>query len=194
VLLGGKINPLIREGQIWRFFTPALLHANLMHIGFNMYALFALGPGLEVYYGRWRFLTLYLLGAFGGTVLSFLMSPAVSIGASGAIFGLIAAQAVFVYLNRELLGPQAKALLTNVLFIIVLNLFLGLSIRGIDNWGHMGGLLAGLLFGWFAGPVMSWQPTGWNYQLADTRASHTVWVAAMVVAAVFIGLAVLGFR
>src|SRR6185436_3228525 len=71
-LYGARINDFIREGQVWRFFTPALLHGSIPHIFFNMYALYSLGTGLERYFGRNRFLLLYVLGAFTGNVTSFL--------------------------------------------------------------------------------------------------------------------------
>jgi rhomboid protease GluP len=193
VMLGGKITPLILEGELWRFITPALLHSTLMHIGFNMYALFIIGSSVESYYGRQRYLALYLLGAFGGTVLSFLLSPAVSIGASGAVFGLIGAEAVFVFRNREILGDQAKGLLTNSAFIIMINLFLGLTNPRIDNWGHMGGLLAGAAFAWLGGPMLSWQYTMRGYELADSRSFRESAIAWLVVAASFGALVYLGF-
>ncbi|NLG95941.1 MAG: rhomboid family intramembrane serine protease [Chloroflexi bacterium] len=181
VLLGGKITPLIEIGQVWRLFTPALLHASLVHIAFNMYALFVIGPSLESFYGHWRFLALYVLGAFGGNVLSFYLSAGTSVGASTAIFAMVAAQGVFLYQNRQILGPRARAMLSNVIFIIVINLFLGLS-PGIDNWGHMGGLITGLAFAWFAGPQLSVNYTGFGYQLTDQRSMTAVWSTGILLA------------
>jgi rhomboid protease GluP len=116
-----------------------------------MYALYALGPSLERKYGVWPFLALYLIGGVWGNTLSFLLSPNPSLGASTAIFGLIAAQGVYIYKNRYLLGSTARPLLMNIVMMITINLILGLS-PGIDNWGHIGGLLGGLFFAWFAGP------------------------------------------
>lgn len=191
VLLGGKVNPLIAIGQFWRLFTPALLHGSLMHIGFNMYALYSFGTFLEPAYGRVRFLVLYLLAAFGGNVLSFLLSSGVSVGASTAIFGLVAAQGVFFYHNRALFGAQARSILTNLAVIVVFNLVLGLS-PGIDNWGHMGGLIAGLAFAWFAGPLFSVAGAWPDFHLDDQRASVTVWTVALVVAVGLAGLAFFG--
>jgi Uncharacterized membrane protein (homolog of Drosophila rhomboid) len=85
VLLGDKSNSLIIQGQIWRLVTPLLLHGSLIHIGFNLYALLIIGPGLERYFGRLRFLLLYLLGGIAGNLASFYFSAAPSIGASTAI-------------------------------------------------------------------------------------------------------------
>jgi rhomboid protease GluP len=193
VLIGAKIPELIVEGQFWRLFTPVLLHASLVHIGFNMYALFAIGPSLEGYYGHWRFLALYLLGAFGGNVLSFLLSPGLAVGASTAVFGLVAAYGVFIFQNRAMFGPQARAMLTNVVVIVVINIFLGLSPQ-IDNWGHMGGLITGLAFSWFAGPVMTVTGIYPAYELVDERSPATAWLVGITLAVIFVGLTMVGIN
>ena len=151
VYLGSKINPLILQGQLWRLITPVLLHGSVLHIGFNMYALFSLGPSLERKYGILPFIALYLIGGLWGNTLSFLLSPSPSLGASTAIFGLIAAQGVYIFKNRHLLGSAARPMLMNIVMVVLVNLMLGLS-PGIDNWGHIGGLLGGFFFAWFAGP------------------------------------------
>lgn len=178
--LGMKVNALIQQGQLWRLFTPMLLHGSLLHIGFNMYALYALGPGLESFYGHRRFLVLYVLSGFAGNVFSFLFSPANSLGSSTAIFGLLAAQAVFLYKNKKLFGSSAQRALGNVVLVAVLNLWIGLS-PGIDNWGHLGGLVGGALFSWFAGPQLTVEGLLGNYTLVDQRKnSRVVWVAALV--------------
>lgn len=152
----GKINEYIRAGQVWRLFTPALLHGSIAHLGFNMYALYAIGPTLEQHYGHKRFLVLFVLGAFAGNVFSFAFSTRPALGASTALFGIIAAQGVFIYQNRFLF-KDARSALINTIVIVIINLVLGLR-PGIDNWGHLGGLLGGLGFAWFAGPV--WRPEG----------------------------------
>lgn len=149
--LGAKVNPFIMKGQLWRLITPAVLHASFVHIGFNMYALYSLGPSLERIFGGWAFIALYLLGAIWGNTLSFFLSPNPSLGASTAIFGLIAAQGVYIYKNRLMLGSAARPLLMNILMVVLVNLILGLS-PGIDNWAHIGGLLGGLFFAWFTAP------------------------------------------
>jgi len=151
VLYGAKINQFILQGEIWRFLTPALLHGSIIHLSFNMYAIYSIGPSLEKRFGSKSFILLYAISAIFGNIFSFIFSPHASLGASTAIFGLISAQGVYIYKNRHLLGSAAKSLLTNVLFMIAVNLFLGLS-PGIDNWGHLGGLVGGFLYAWFAGP------------------------------------------
>jgi rhomboid protease GluP len=189
--LGAKANEAIRAGQLWRFFTPMLLHGSILHIGFNMYALMAFGGGLERRYGHGRFLMLYLLGGFAGTVFSFLFSSAYSIGASGAIFGLVAAEGIFLFQNRKLFGSQAKGALNNVLFVVAINLFLGLQ-PGIDNWGHMGGLMGGLIFAWFAGPHWEVQGISPNLQVVDLREPREIIVGVAVVTIIFGTLAAIG--
>lgn len=167
-LLGGKINEFILRGELWRLLTPALLHGNLLHIAFNMYALFSLGSSLERYYGHGRFLLLYGIGAFCGNALSFLLSPNPSLGASTAVFGLVAAEGVFIYKNRNLFGARARAMLTNLALIVAVNLMIGLQ-PGIDNWGHLGGLIGGAAFAWMAGPLLQLQQTYTGYELTDTK-------------------------
>ncbi|MGC8856362.1 MAG: rhomboid family intramembrane serine protease [Anaerolineae bacterium] len=192
-LYGARINEAIRAGQLWRFLTPALLHASIPHILFNMYALLSFGPGLEQHFGHKRFLLLYLLSAFAGNALSFLLSPAYSVGASTAIFGLVGAEGIFLYHNRKLFGQQARRALSNVLFIVFINLLLGGIQPGIDNWGHIGGLLGGLIFAWFAGP--RWEIEGIYpfYHLQDQRQMRDVILGASLVLVLFGSLALLGF-
>jgi rhomboid protease GluP len=192
--LGARVNSLIREGQLWRFVTPILLHASIPHILFNMYALIAFGAGLERHFGHVRFLTLYLLGGFAGNVLSFLLSNGFSVGASTAIFGLVGAEGVFLYQNRGLLGNQFGRAIGNVAFIVAVNLALGLT-PGIDNWGHVGGLLGGLVFTWFAGPVWEVRQSGLmgeGFELGDRREGREVVVGAAAVLLIFGTLAVWG--
>lgn len=149
---GLKVNELIVAGQFWRLITPVFLHANLLHIGFNMYALFLLGPQLERYYGSWKFLALYLVSGFAGVVASFVLTPARSLGASTAVFGLFAAQGVFFYQNQKVFGTRARAALRSIINLAVINFIIGLS-PGIDNWGHLGGALGGVLIAWVGGPM-----------------------------------------
>ncbi|HEX6306071.1 MAG TPA: rhomboid family intramembrane serine protease [Anaerolineales bacterium] len=188
--LGLKDNQLIAQGELWRLFTPMFLHGGILHIGFNMYALYIFGPGLERHFGHWRFLILYLLSGFAGNVISFIFSPARSLGSSTAIFGLLGAEGVFLYQNREVLGGFARRALNNIIMIAVINLAIGLS-PGIDNWGHMGGLIGGTLFTLFAGPVLTVQGLFPDLSVKDRRDQREVIVAALGVAFIFILLTAL---
>jgi rhomboid protease GluP len=188
-----KMNPEIRAGQLWRLITPVFLHGSPMHIFFNMYALLSIGSLLERHYGHARFVILYFLGAFSGNVFSFLLGTeyAYSIGASTAVFGLIAAEGIFFYQNRRLFGSYARQALSNTGMIILLNLVIGLA-PGIDGWGHVGGLLGGAIFAWFASPI--WRVAGMppEIKLEDER-SLSDWALGMAaVLVIFGGLAIWG--
>ena len=187
-LYGARISEAIDAGQLWRLITPVFLHGSLSHIFFNMYALFSIGSLLEKHFGHGRFLLLYFLGAFTGNVLSYLFSAGYSVGASTAVFGLVAAEAIFFYQNRELFGSYARQAISNAVFIIVINLFIGLAPM-IDNWGHIGGLFGGALFAWFAGP--KWMMVGIppEFSLHDERERREVLTGALLVLLIFGGLA-----
>jgi len=189
LIYGAKINQFILQGEIWRFLTPAFLHGSIVHLGFNMYAIYSIGPSLERKYGGTSFILLYVIGAVFGNVFSFLFSPNISLGASTAIFGLIAAQGVYIYKNRQLLGSAAKPLLTNILFMIAVNLFLGLS-PGIDNWAHMGGLAGGFLYAWFAGPSfgISENMFGENVIIRENKKIFLVTALILLLAVGLVGL------
>jgi rhomboid protease GluP len=188
---GARYNEAIQAGQLWRFITPALLHASIPHILFNMYALFSFGTGLERHFGHGRFLLLYVLGAYTGNVFSFLLSGGYSVGASTAIFGLLGAEAVFLFQNRELFAGQFGKAIQNVLFIAIVNLIIGTQ-AGIDNWGHVGGLLGGLMFTWFAGPIWKIEGVPPALHLVDQRSTRDVIVGAATVILVFSALAMWG--
>jgi len=187
LIAGAKINQAILRGQFWRLITPVFLHASILHIGFNMYALYSLGSVLERRFGRDLFLALYFIGALWGNTFSFLFTPQISLGASTAIFGLIAAQGVYIYKNRFLLGRAARPLLMNIVIVILINLMLGLS-SGIDNWGHLGGLCGGLFFSWFAGPSFGLHENvfGQNVIVQEEKRPLLVLASAMAIAAALI--------
>ncbi len=191
LLYGAKINQFILQGEIWRFLTPAFLHGSIVHLGFNMYALYSFGPSLERKYGSISFILLYAISAIFGNVFSFLCSSYVSLGASTAIFGLIAAQGVYIYKNRYLLGSAAKPLLTNVLFMVAVNLFLGLS-PGIDNWGHLGGLAGGFLYAWFAGPSFGISENLFGENVV-IRENKKIFLVAAIILAIAIALVGSGY-
>jgi len=189
---GMKINEFILDGQLWRLITPVFLHGSLTHIGFNMYALLVIGAGMESRMGHLRFLMLYFVSGFAGNVFSFYFSDSNSLGASTAIFGLLAAEGVFLYLNKELFGQRAKKALSNIIIVAGVNLFIGMS-PGIDNWGHIGGLLGGLIFAWFGGP--RWEVDGIAplLRLEDQRDMRDAITGTLVVLGIFGAIAFLQF-
>lgn len=185
-----KYNQLILSGQIWRLISPVLVHSSLAHIAFNMYALFIFGRNLEYQYGHGRFLLLYLLGGFAGNVVSFVLTPNPSLGASTAIFGMLSAQGVFIYRNRRFFGNRARPILSNIIFILGINLILGLSPM-IDNWGHLGGLLGGLVFAWTAGPLWDMRADLQGYRLVDQQETWQVVLGTLIVLIAFGALAII---
>jgi rhomboid protease GluP len=186
-LYGTKVNALIAQGQYWRLLTPMLLHASILHIGFNMYALYILGPGLERYYGNWRFLGLYVVSGFAGNVFSMIFTPAPSLGSSTAIFGVFAAEGMFFFQNRRILGQASQRALMNIVILAVINFVISLS-PGIDMWGHVGGFLAGGMFAFIAGPVFEVRPSYPSYELVDQRSPTAGLVATLLVGGFFVFL------
>ena len=190
--IGMKYNDAILAGQLWRLITPILLHGSLMHIGFNMYALIAIGAGMESRMGHVRFLLLYLASGFAGNVFSFFFTEANSLGASTAVFGLLAAEGVFLYQNKDLFGQRAQRALGNIAMVAGVNLFIGMS-PGIDNWGHIGGLLGGLIFASLAGPRWEMEGIYPLMRLVDRRDTGDGIRAALVVSGIFCDLALVRF-
>ena len=185
--LGAKINPLIVQGEIWRLVTPVFLHVNLTHLAFNTYAIYVIGPQIEQLFGTPRFLSIYLLSGIYGVLFSFVFSPQAAAGASGAIFGLIGTQAVFLYRYRDVFGRRGQRQLYSTLSVIAFNLVLTFSTPGIDIWGHVGGLLAGALLGWGVMPRYTPMMTYVGPKLVD-RQRPAQW--GMVVLGAFLLLAV----
>lgn len=184
-LIGGKINEYILQGEVWRLLTPVFLHGSLAHLGFNMYALYAMGRSLEQHFGHTRFFVLYMVGGFTGNVLSYVFSPNPSLGSSTAIFGLLAAEGVFIYQNRKMFGKDSQRMLINTVSIALINFVFGLSTSRIDNWGHLGGLLGGVIFAWIAGPIWKIEGLYPTYHVIDSRASHSIWTGAISAIGIF---------
>lgn len=144
VMLGANNTLLLKSGELWRLITYMFLHASLIHLLVNMYSLYILGTQTETFIGRWKFLAIYMVSGICGGLLSAVVSPEtmVSVGASGAIFGLTGALLYFGYHYRTYIG---QALKNQIIPVIVLNLLIGFLIKGIDNFCHIGGLIGGLL-------------------------------------------------
>ncbi len=135
--------PSIRAGQYYRLFTGIFLHGSLIHLIFNCYALYVLGAQIESFFGRIKYIIIYLFSGLAGALLSITLSGNVgSIGASGAIFGLMGSLLYFGYHYRVYLGNVVKS---QILPLILLNLAIGFISTGIDNWGHIGGLIGGIV-------------------------------------------------
>jgi rhomboid protease GluP len=179
---GAKINELVAAGQTWRLFTAMFLHIGVIHLLFNLYALNALGPLVEGYFGHVRFAAIYLIGGLFGSLASYAFSPAPSAGASGAIFALAGSTTIYFLRYRDNFGARGRAILYNMLVVVAINLVFGLAQPGIDNWGHIGGLVGGVLV--TAGLLPKYRPptvvtSGQNYMEEIPRPALTLgWVVA----------------
>lgn len=150
---GAKVNSAIASGQIYRLFSPMFLHASLTHLMINSFSLHSTGPSVESWFGKQRFLCLYVISGFCGNMLSFCCTPTPSVGASGAIFGLVGASAVILARHHKLIGPRARKGLQSLAFIVLMNFGMGLSPGSrIDNYGHLGGFLGGIAYSCLFGP------------------------------------------
>ncbi|HLV44779.1 MAG TPA: rhomboid family intramembrane serine protease [Aggregatilineales bacterium] len=160
-LLGAKNSAAILDGEYWRLITPLFLHGGILHLGFNSYFLYIVGQQIERAYGRTRFLALYFVSGLAATIASFALSRADSIGASGALFGLIGAWIPLLYRNQHVLANTRRQI-RSIIQVIAINLLIGLT-PGIDNWAHLGGLAGGLVLGWFTTP---------RYAIRDQYTDH----------------------
>lgn len=186
---GLKSSQAIASGQYWRILTPLFLHVNALHIFVNMYSLYAIGPAVERFFGTPRFIAQYLLAGVAGVIFSLAFNPFPSAGASGAIFGTLGSLAAFLYAHRELFGQFGRLQLRQVLLVALLNLGLGLM-PGIDNWGHLGGLLTGGVLAYLLGPrfEITWLSEG-ERQLRDKRTWEATRWGYLVAAAILLMLA-----
>jgi len=150
---GAKVTELIlNKGQYYRLLTPIVLHGGVAHLAVNMYSLANLGPLVDRTFGTARFLGVYLAGGVAGNVFSTLLTSSTSVGASGAIFGLVGAYYVFLTRNKRFFGASGEDGLDSLTTTIVVNIGLGLTNPVIDNWAHIGGCLGGALAAYAFGP------------------------------------------
>jgi len=139
---GAKENYLIFSGEYWRFLTPVFLHADIEHLIMNCLSLFVFGRIVEGMYGHKKFTFIYFTAGIMGSIASFMLSPNSAVGASGAIFGLMGALLYFSVENPTLFK---KYFGNSILVMVVINLVYGFIRPGIDNYGHIGGLIGGFL-------------------------------------------------
>jgi membrane associated rhomboid family serine protease len=161
-------------GEWWRLGTAAFLHGSLLHLGFNMYVLWVLGPTLESLFGHARFVILYGLAALGGSIVSYTFSPVntISVGASGAVFGLMAALIVA--------GHHLKRDVRQVVVLLVINVVIGFLVPNIDWRAHLGGAIVGAL----VAAIMTYAP----------RPSRVLWqtLGVLAVSLALVALMALG--
>jgi rhomboid protease GluP len=153
VAFGANARPFLAAGEIWRLIASTFLHANELHLLVNAYALYLLGGNLEAFYGPWPFLFLYLVSGICGSLASAGLAERISVGASGAIFGLLGGSIVFAFRYRGILPSRvAKIMGPALLPWLGVNLALGLIAPRIDMNAHLGGLAGGALVAVFLAP------------------------------------------
>jgi membrane associated rhomboid family serine protease len=142
---GIKLSDKIMKGDdMYRLVSPMFLHGGIAHLMTNCYSLSAVGPDVERYFGSGRFLATYLISGIAGNYLSAIRSPNPSLGASGAVFGVVGAYFTFLIQNEEMFGRQGDYMQRNLAQTIMINLVMGAVSPMIDQWGHVGGFLGGI--------------------------------------------------
>jgi membrane associated rhomboid family serine protease len=202
--------PLVADGEIWRLVTVTLVHGDpsdfvltLIHLGFNMYALYLVGPNVERLYGPTKFVALYIVAAIGASLSTFAFGDSpLGTGASGAIFGLFGILFLATRLHLPILDAQSRRLAGQVGMLIVINVLIGFSMGIVDNLAHIGGVIVGVLLGIAFPPGnvptlrSMWQP-GASGQLAagSFLASPYGRTAAIIVLVVGLAIcAVIGYN
>lgn len=146
---GAMNSVLVRDYQeYYRLITSGFLHIGLIHLLFNNYALYIIGAQIESFFGKTKFIAIYLFSILIGNLLSNLFVDGISAGASGGIFGLLGALVYFGYHYRVYFGTVIKS---QIIPLIVINLLIGFSLSGINNFAHIGGLIGGVLMAMVVG-------------------------------------------
>ncbi|MBZ0276619.1 MAG: rhomboid family intramembrane serine protease, partial [Anaerolineae bacterium] len=218
LLIWGANQPeqVFQGGEFYRLFTAMFLHAgiytssggwaiaNSAHLVFNMVMLYMVGLGIESIFGSVRFTVIYLLGGLTGSLLSALLGDyrSYSVGASGAVFAILGAEFIFLYRNRKITGAGGAARRRNLINLAFINLLFGLlstasgSQMRIDNWGHIGGLLGGLILAWFLSPIYTHHddPNDETVVVIEDAnpLSSRLWMFVGLYAAGFIGVLLIG--
>jgi len=183
---------VLGQGEYHRLLTAMFLHVSVAHIFFNATALYFVGTRLEPFIGHLRFAIIYFLGGLAGSIASVILTGTDSAGASGAIFAILGAEAVFLYQHRKIMGEAGRAQLRSLVFIGVMNLALGIlssvssgGVR-IDNWGHIGGLIGGVALAWYISPFFIFKR---HPQIPDHVLAHDMnplqknyWIVSLYVA------------
>lgn len=171
--MGALYGPLtVLRDEWWRLGTAMFLHGGMTHLLMNMFSLYLIGRGAEMYFDTKSYLSIYIFSGLIGGLISLYVHPAsVGVGASGAIFGVFGALAGFFLVHKEQIAAQSKAFMKDFGIIIVINLVIGLSIESVDVSAHIGGLVTGFIGG---------------FMLSKSRNLLSLYSAAMVLVAVAI--------
>lgn len=171
--MGALYGPLtVLRDEWWRLGTAMFLHGGMTHLLMNMFSLYLIGRGAEMYFDTKSYLSIYIFSGLIGGLISLYVHPAsVGVGASGAIFGVFGALAGFFLAYKEQIATQSKAFMKDFGIIIVINLVIGFSIESVDVSAHIGGLVTGFIGG---------------FMLSKSRNLLSLYSAAMVLVAVAI--------
>ena len=182
----------VAHGELYRLLSVVLVHGGVLHLFFNMYALWILGPLVEGIWGTKSFAVFYVLAALAGSTASFLTNPIPAVGASGAIFGLIGVVFAGTRAHHPILDVRARAIVRQLGTLIVLNLAIGFLAAGqIDNAAHIGGFIAGLWLGFVVPPGRA--PTLSSlWQRTDAAQPRDARPMPLVIAGVLLLVAVIG--
>jgi membrane associated rhomboid family serine protease len=143
---GAQINGAILNGEVWRLFTSIFLHTDILHIALNMLMLFFIGRAVEIYFGPWRYLAIYILAGIGGGILFLFVAPptAAIVGASGAIFGIFGALGVFYIANRRSMGAYAGGAIGQWFMWLAINIVFNFN-SGVGLYIYLGGIVIGMI-------------------------------------------------
>ena len=163
--MGALFGPLtVLKGEWWRLLTAMFLHGGMTHLLMNMFSLYLVGRGAEMYFDIKSYLSIYFFsGVIGGLVSLYMHPVSVGVGASGAIFGVFGALAGFFLAHKEKIASHSKAFMKDFSIIIAINLVIGLSIPSIDVSAHIGGLIVGFVGGFALSKDPKWI---WRYSSA----------------------------
>lgn len=181
VQFGSMFPPLVWDGEWWRLLSCTFLHVGFIHIAFNMYVLYQIGPAIERVYGAPKFLLLYLVTGWTSSLMSLVWSGSNSVGASGAIFGLAGAFLAISLRRRSYFDTFGS----QMLIFIGINIAIGFSgaFGNIDNFGHMGGLVGGFILG-------NLIPNN----LPEFKATPARWVATVAAVVIFFAITPLAVK
>ncbi len=166
---GAKYGPAIADGEWWRLVLPIFMHIGFFHLLTNSIGLLIFGSMAEQLLGGRVYLSIYLVTGVLGNVASYVISPTLGAGASGAVFGVIGAFGVYLLLNRRVMGEVARQAITSISFIIVLNLVIGFATSGIDNAAHLGGIVAGMAMAYLVAPRQRFVLTPGGYGISPAQ-------------------------
>jgi rhomboid protease GluP len=195
--LGAQVNPLVAVGELWRLVAAMFLHIGLQHILFNGWALFSVGREVEAMYGSAWFVVIYFAAGLAGNIGYYWLGDSIlSAGASGAVFGLIGAEAAFFLINRSLFGKLGSQRLGNLGVLIAINLVFGFTVPGINNIAHLGGLIMGFGLGLLLAPRFAvewrWDMAGAQGHVADRQPAIVRLAGTLVAVALLLGVWQLG--